>query len=79
MVRIIGTGIAVKADFNIIDFDRLNAPKPFMVNDLPTGAPRLMATAEGYVKTLVSGEIVQENGKETGVRPGKLIRGKAAA
>jgi N-acyl-D-amino-acid deacylase len=68
-----------KADFNIIDFERLNAPKPFMVNDLPTGAPRLMATAEGYVKTIVSGEIVQENGKETGARPGKLIRGKAAA
>ncbi|MDA0367165.1 MAG: amidohydrolase family protein [Proteobacteria bacterium] len=68
-----------KADFNLIDFDRLNAPKPFMVNDLPTGAQRLMATAEGYVKTIVAGEVVQENGKETGARPGKLIRGKAAA
>ncbi|NQV80583.1 MAG: amidohydrolase family protein [Alphaproteobacteria bacterium] len=68
-----------KADFNLIDFDHLNAPKPFMVNDLPTGAQRLMATAEGYVKTIVAGEVVQENGKETGARPGKLIRGKAAA
>jgi N-acyl-D-aspartate/D-glutamate deacylase len=48
-----------------------------MVNDLPTGAQRLMATAEGYVKTIVSGEVVQENGKETGTRPGKLIRGGA--
>ena len=66
-----------KADFNVIDFERLNAPKPFMVNDLPTGAQRLMATAEGYVKTIVSGEVVQENGTETGARPGKLIRGKA--
>ncbi len=68
-----------KADINIIDFDRLHAPKPFMVNDLPTGAQRLMATAEGYVKTIVSGQVVQENGAETGARPGRLIRGKAAA
>ncbi len=68
-----------KADFNVIDFANLKAPKPFMVDDLPTGAQRLMATAEGYVKTIVSGVVVQENGKETGARPGRLVRGRAAA
>ena len=45
-----------------------------MASDLPTGADRLMQTAEGYVATLVSGEAVQREGKETGARPGKLIR-----
>ncbi|MEQ8248761.1 MAG: amidohydrolase family protein [Alphaproteobacteria bacterium] len=74
---VLATGM--KADINLIDFDRLHASKPFMVNDLPTGAQRLMATAEGYVKTFVSGRVVQENGAETGARPGKLVRGKAAA
>jgi len=68
-----------KADLNIIDFANLKARRPFMVDDLPTGAQRLMATAEGYVKTIVSGVVVQENGEETGARPGRLVRGRAAA
>ncbi len=48
-----------------------------MANDLPTGAERLMQTAEGYVATLVSGEIIQRDGEETGARPGTLIRSGA--
>jgi N-acyl-D-aspartate/D-glutamate deacylase len=66
-----------KADINLIDFTRLKLNQPFMANDLPTGAERLMQTAEGYVATLVSGEIVQREGKETGARPGRLIRSGA--
>ena len=64
----------MKADINLIDFTRLRLNQPFMASDLPTGADRLMQTAEGYVATLVSGEIVQREGKETGARPGKLVR-----
>jgi N-acyl-D-aspartate/D-glutamate deacylase len=64
----------MKADINLIDLPRLKLNQPFMTDDLPTGAERLMQTAEGYVATLVSGEIVQRNGSETGARPGKLIR-----
>ena len=64
----------MKADINLIDFTRLKLNQPFMANDLPTGAERLMQTAEGYVATLVGGEIVQREGKETGARPGRLIR-----
>jgi N-acyl-D-aspartate/D-glutamate deacylase len=33
-----------------------------------------MQTAEGYVATYVSGEAVQRDGKETGARPGRLLR-----
>jgi N-acyl-D-aspartate/D-glutamate deacylase len=64
----------MKADINLIDFTRLKLNQPFMANDLPTGAERLMQTAEGYVATYLSGEAVQRDGKETGARPGKLVR-----
>jgi N-acyl-D-aspartate/D-glutamate deacylase len=66
----------MKADINLIDFARLKLNQPFMANDLPTGAERLMQTAEGYVATYVSGEAVQREGKETGARPGKLVRSR---
>jgi N-acyl-D-amino-acid deacylase len=64
----------MKADINLIDFTRLKMNQPFMASDLPTGADRLMQTAEGYVETLVAGEVVQREGKETGARPGKLVK-----
>jgi N-acyl-D-aspartate/D-glutamate deacylase len=64
----------LKADLNLIDFSRLKLNAPFITGDLPTGAERLMQTAEGYVATLVSGEPVQREGRETGARPGRLVR-----
>ncbi|MBF6569163.1 MAG: amidohydrolase family protein [Candidatus Binataceae bacterium] len=65
----------MKADVNLIDFNGLQLNHPEMINDLPAGMPRLMQTAAGYVATFVSGEAVQENGRETGARPGKVVRG----
>lgn len=67
----------MKADVNLIDFNGLKLNHPEMINDLPAGMPRLMQTAKGYVATFVSGEAVQENGHETGARPGKIVRGAA--
>lgn len=64
----------IKAEINLIDFNRLELNHPEMVNDLPAGMPRLMQTATGYVATFVSGEAVQQNGRETGARPGKAVR-----
>jgi N-acyl-D-amino-acid deacylase len=66
----------LKADLNIIDFDRLGFDPPRMIHDLPAGGPRLMQKARGYVATLVSGEIIQRNGEDTGRRPGKLVRSR---
>jgi N-acyl-D-aspartate/D-glutamate deacylase len=66
--------VGMKADINLIDFTRLKLNQPFMASDLPTGADRLMQTAQGYVATLVAGEVVQREGVETGARPGKLVR-----
>jgi len=65
-----------KADINIIDFDRLKLHRPEVHYDLPAGGRRLMQFADGYVATLVSGTIVYQEGKPTGARPGRLVRGK---
>ena len=66
--------VGAKADVNMIDYTNLGVSYPEMVYDLPAGMPRLMQTARGYEKTFVSGEVVQENGKDTGARPGRIVR-----
>ena len=63
-----------KADVNVIDYDNLSVSHPEMIYDLPAGMPRLMQTASGYEKTFVSGAVVQENGTDTGARPGRIVR-----
>ena len=64
------------ADINIIDFDKLNVSHPTMIHDLPLGGRRLVQDSAGYIATIKNGLIVSENGKNNGVLPGKLIRGK---
>ena len=64
-----------KADFNVIDFERLQLRRPEMAYDLPGGARRLLQRADGYDATIVSGEVVMEQGEPTGARPGRLLRG----
>ena len=68
-----------RADFNIIDLAGLRMHMPRVENDLPTGAPRLLQSAEGYVATLVAGQVTFRNGQDTGARPGGLLRGGAHA
>lgn len=65
----------LKADINIIDFDKLSILRPDMVNDLPAGGNRLLQKTKGYDYMLVSGEIVMKDGEATGQAPGKLVRG----
>ncbi|MGE0486311.1 MAG: amidohydrolase family protein [Gammaproteobacteria bacterium] len=67
----------LRADINLIDLPRLAAHRPRMVYDLPAGMPRLQQAVEGYVATLVRGEVVQENGVPTGARPGRVLRSRA--
>jgi N-acyl-D-aspartate/D-glutamate deacylase len=47
--------------------------------DLPAGGRRLNQTADGYVATIVSGEVIAEDGVPTDARPGKLVRGRKQA
>jgi N-acyl-D-amino-acid deacylase len=65
----------MKADINIIDFDALQLERPEIIFDLPAGGRRLYQGARGYTATIVSGEVIMENGQYTGAVPGKLIRG----
>jgi N-acyl-D-aspartate/D-glutamate deacylase len=64
----------LRADLNVIDFDRLELLPPEMVKDLPAGGQRLMQHARGYVATLVHGEVIARDGKLTEARPGRLVR-----
>ena len=64
-----------KADINVIDLDRLEIGRPYMVHDLPLGAKRLLQRARGYVATIVSGVPVYREGEATGALPGRLVRG----
>ncbi|OBK25789.1 amidohydrolase [Mycobacterium asiaticum] len=71
--------VGYKADLNVIDHAALRLHKPVITHDLPAGGRRLDQTAEGYVATVVSGEVIAENGVPTDARPGKLIRGRQPA
>jgi len=67
--------VGKKADINVIDFEKLNSLPPEVRFDLPAGGRRLYQGAVGYDATIVSGQIVFRDGIETGVMPGRLIRG----
>ena len=68
--------VGYKADLNVIDHAALRLHKPVIRYDLPAGGRRLDQTADGYVATIVSGEIITENGVPTDARPGRLVRGR---
>ncbi len=68
--------VGYKADLNVIDHAALRLHKPVIAHDLPAGGRRLDQTADGYVATIVSGEVIAENGVPTEARPGKLVRGR---
>jgi N-acyl-D-amino-acid deacylase len=70
--------VGYKADLNVIDHAALRLHRPVIAYDLPAGGRRLDQTADGYVATIVSGELIAENGVPTDARPGKLIRGRRA-
>ena len=65
----------MKADLNVIDFDRLAIEQPVMAFDLPAGGKRLLQKARGYRHTIVSGIETYRDGEPTGALPGRLVRG----
>ncbi len=65
-----------KADLNVLDPDRVS-PRPVeIVDDLPTGAIRIVQRTDGFVATLVDGVVVQRDGEDTGARPGRVVRSR---
>jgi N-acyl-D-amino-acid deacylase len=71
--------LGYKADLNVIDHAALRLHRPVVAYDLPGGGRRLDQTADGYVATVVSGEVIAENGVPTAARPGRLVRGRQPA
>ena len=70
--------VGKRADLNVIDFERLRICPPVLRHDLPTGVSRILQPAEGYLATLVHGEVTRRHDADTGARPGRLVRGSAA-
>jgi N-acyl-D-aspartate/D-glutamate deacylase len=66
-----------RADLNVIDFANLRARRPQIAYDLPAGGRRFVQRADGYVATVVAGEVTYENGEPTGALPGRLVRAGA--
>ena len=71
--------VGMKADINVIDMAQLHLHAPRPVRDLPAGGRRLIQKADGYVATIVSGQVTYRNGTATGALPGRLVRGARAA
>ena len=68
--------VGLKADINIIDYDRLRLRGPSIVYDMPAGGKRLIQKTEGFDATIVSGQVVYRHGNATGALPGRLVRGQ---
>ena len=64
----------MRADLNLIDYDRLGFDVPRMAYDLPAGGRRIVQKARGYVGTWVAGVQTVANDQFTGATPGKLLR-----
>ena len=53
---------------------RLSVGAPQLVRDLPAGGRRFLQKGDGYVGTWVAGQLVQQGGRLTAARPGRLVR-----
>jgi N-acyl-D-amino-acid deacylase len=64
------------ADLNVFDPATVGPAVPTLVNDLPADGLRLEQRSDGFLATLVAGEVTIENGSLTGTTPGRLLRRK---
>ena len=58
--------VGLKADINVLDYDRLSLRRPEVVYDLPAGGKRLVQRTDGIDATVVSGAVVYREGEPTG-------------
>ncbi|MDE0808240.1 MAG: amidohydrolase family protein [Alphaproteobacteria bacterium] len=64
----------MKADINVVDYDRLQLQVPEVRYDLPAGGKRILQRSTGFDATLVAGVPVWRDGEATGALPGRLLR-----
>jgi N-acyl-D-aspartate/D-glutamate deacylase len=62
------------ADVLVIDPERLRAGDAYLAQDFPSNTSRYVIDAEGYVASVVNGEVLLEEGKHTGALPGQVLR-----
>jgi N-acyl-D-aspartate/D-glutamate deacylase len=66
--------VGKRGDINVIDWTRLRLDPPHIVSDLPGGAERFIQDAHGYMLTTVAGVPTVRHDRDTGARPGRLVR-----
>jgi N-acyl-D-aspartate/D-glutamate deacylase len=64
----------LRADLNLIDALTVAPREMEVVHDLPAGAKRVLQRTDGFVATVVAGQVVQRDGVDTGARPGRVVR-----
>ena len=62
------------ADLVLFDEKTVRPLLPVVERDLPGGARRLVQKAQGIEAIVVGGAVTQEQGRDTGARPGRLLR-----
>jgi N-acyl-D-amino-acid deacylase len=70
--------VGMRADVNVIDLASLAVDRPISYNDLPAGGARLLQSVTGYAATILNGVVTRRHDKDTGARPGRLVRGAGA-
>jgi N-acyl-D-aspartate/D-glutamate deacylase len=68
--------VGKKADVNVIDLVNLVLHSPRSVDDLPAGGRRILQDASGYKATIVNGVVTRRDDRDTGARPGRLVRSR---
>ncbi|MEE4361777.1 MAG: amidohydrolase family protein [Pseudomonadales bacterium] len=66
--------VGKRADVNVIDFDHLKLGDLEVHRDLPAGGARILQPATGYRGTWVHGVRTRDHDRDTGARPGRLLR-----
>jgi len=66
--------VGKKADVNVIDLANLVLHSPRSVDDLPARGRRILQDASGYRATIVNGVVTRRDDRDTGARPGRLVR-----
>jgi N-acyl-D-amino-acid deacylase len=62
------------ADLTLFDPETVDAKDPEYVWDLPGGGKRFVAKAKGITMTVVSGQVLYQDGEYQGGLPGKVLR-----
>ena len=66
------------ADVTIFDPKTVQPQKPYMAADLPAGGKRLVYKSDGFLATIVNGQVFMRNNEHTGALAGQVMRGGAA-